>query len=241
MKTDLFPVIKFFKNAGSTNAVALQFLEDSTFKNNFIICAAEQTGGKGRSDRKWHSPIGGLYFTLAFPDQNFSSSITLFAGVVIHKVLSSIFPEFTFTIKWPNDILVNGKKVGGILTSANKNGTVIGIGIDCNIRRMPSHLEKIATSLLIESDRKVVLKKLLNVILKTFEQNFNFFNENGFPHFIEYFNTHHYLSQKRVLVHSGENQIDGIVKAVDEDGVLLLETDKGLQSIISADKIDIVT
>jgi len=220
--------------------IARQYLEDHAFGTNFVICAVEQTDGKGRLDRNWYSPISGLYFTLAFPDQNFPPSITLFAGVVIHKVLNSIFPELPFSIKWPNDIFVNGKKVGGILTSSNKNGTVIGIGIDCNLRIIPDHLKEIATSLFIETNRKVVLKKLLEVILKTLEENFYFFNEKGFSHFVEYFNNHHYLAQIRVLVHSGENQIEGIVKGIDEDGMLMLGTEKGLQDILSADKIDIV-
>jgi BirA family biotin operon repressor/biotin-[acetyl-CoA-carboxylase] ligase len=239
MKTELFPVIKFYKKVGSTNALAVKFLEESTFQKNFVICANEQTAGKGRSDRNWHSPIGGLYFTLAFPGQNLPSSITLFTGIIINKVLSSIFPKLTFSIKWPNDIFLNDNKIGGILTSANKNGTVIGIGIDCNIREIPDHLKEIATSLIIETNRKVVLKKLLEVILKTFEENFYLFNEKGFPYFVEYFNNHHYLAQKRVFIYSGENQIGGIVQSVNEDGALMLETDKGLQGILSADKIDI--
>ena len=241
MKTELFPVIKFYKKVGSTNAVACQFLEDSAFQKNFVICAHEQTAGKGRSDRNWHSPIGGLYFTLSFPDQIFPPSITLFTGVVIHKVVSSVFPELIFSIKWSNDIFVNGKKVGGILTSANKTGTVIGIGIDCNFREIPDHLKEIATSLLIETNRKVVLKKLLKVILKTFEENFYLFYEKGFLYFVEYFNDHHYLAQKRVLIYSGEKQLAGIVQGVTDEGGLLLETEHGILPILSADKIDIIT
>ncbi len=241
MKIELFPVIKFYKKVESTNALAIKFLEDSTFQKNFVICAGEQTNGVGRLERIWYSPVGGLWFTLAFPCNKFHSSITLFTGVVTHKVLSSIFPELTFSIKWANDIFVNNKKLGGILTSSNKNGTVIGIGIDCNIIEIPDHLKEIATSLLIETNRKLVLKKLLKVILKTLEENFYFFNEKGFPHFVEYFNQHHYLAQKRVLICLGENQIVGIVKGVTKDGMLMLETEKGLHSILSADKIDIIT
>ncbi|TSA27031.1 biotin--[acetyl-CoA-carboxylase] ligase [bacterium] len=241
MKIELFPMIKFYKKVGSTNALAIKFLEDSTFQKNFVICAGEQTNGVGRLERIWYSPVGGLWFTLAFPCNKFHSYITLFTGVVIHKVLSSIFPELTFSIKWANDIFVNNKKLGGILTSSNKNGTVIGIGIDCNIIEIPDHLKETATSLLIETNRKLVLKKLLKVILKTFEENFYLFNEKGFPHFVEYFNQHHYLAHKRVLICSSENQIVGIVKGVTKDGMLMLKTEKGLQSILSADKIDIIT
>lgn len=240
MKIELFPVIKFYKKVESTNALAVNFLEESTFQKNFIICAHEQTNGKGRLEKNWYSPVGGLYFTLAFPDQIFPPPITLFTGVVIHKVLSSIFPELTFSIKWPNDIFVNDKKLGGILTSSNKNGTVIGIGIDCNIGEIPDHLKEIATSLLIETGQKISLKKLLKIILKSFERDFYLFNEKGFSHFVEYFNNHHYLAYKRVLIYSGENQTVGIVKTITEDGALKLETATGLQNILSADKIDIV-
>jgi len=241
MKIKLFPVIKFIKKVGSTNALAVKFLEETTFQSNFVICANEQTAGKGRSDRNWHSPIGGLYFTLAFPGSQFTSSITLFTGIIIHKVLSSIFPELSFSIKWPNDIFVNNKKVGGILTSANTNGTVIGIGIDCNIREIPDHLKEIATSLLIETNRKVVLKNLLKIILKSFERDFYLFNEKGFFHFTEYFNNHHYLTQRKVIICFGTEKLEGIVQGVNEDGMLILETGDGLQGILSADKIDILS
>ncbi len=113
MKIELFPMIKFYKKVGSTNALAIKFLEDSTFQKNFVICAGEQTNGVGRLERIWYSPVGGLWFTLAFPCNKFHSSITLFTGVVIHKVLSSVFPELTFSIKWANDIFVNNKKQAG--------------------------------------------------------------------------------------------------------------------------------
>ena len=241
MRTELFPVIKFYKKIESTNALAHQYLQDSTFQSNFVICAGEQTNGKGRLERNWYSPVGGLYCTLSFLDQIFPPSITLFTGMVIHKVLSSIFPELTFSIKWPNDIFLNGKKLGGILTSSNKNGTVIGIGIDCNIEEIPDHLKDIATSLLIETGQKISLKKLLKIILKSFEMDFYLFNKKGFSHFVEYFNQHHYLAHKRVLVYSGENRIEGIVKAITEDGMLMIETEDGLQGILSADKIDILS
>jgi len=241
MKTELFPVIKFFKKVESTNAFAGPYLENSTLQSNFVICAREQTGGKGRLERDWYSPVGGLYFTLGFPRTQFPSTITLFTGVIIHKVLSSIFPELTFSIKWANDIFLNYKKVGGILTSANTHGTVIGIGIDCNIKVIPNRLKGIATSLLIETGKKVALKRFLKVILETFEENLKFFNELGFPHFVEYFEKFHILTNKKVVIYSGERQLFGTVRGITHDGALKLETESGLQSVLSADKIDILT
>ena len=241
MKTELFPVIKFFKKVESTNGLAQQYLENSIYQNNFVVCAREQTGGKGRLQRSWYSPIGGLYFSLGFPTMQFPSSITLFSGVVIHKVLSAAFPELSFSIKWANDIFVMGKKIGGILTSSNIHGTIIGIGIDCNIERIPEHLRKIATSLMIETNKKVAIKRLLKVILKTFEENLQFFNEFGFSHFVEYFEKFHSLTNKKVAIYSGDRQLIGTVRGITHEGALKLETESGLQSVLSADKIDILT
>ncbi|HHE40843.1 MAG TPA: biotin--[acetyl-CoA-carboxylase] ligase [Candidatus Cloacimonetes bacterium] len=240
MKTDLFPVIKFFKKTNSTNELARQFLENSIYQKNFVVCTREQTAGQGRMERSWYSPVGGLYFTLAFPDQHFPSSVTLFTGVVIHKVLSSTFPDLHFSIKWPNDILVSGKKVGGILTSSNKSGTIVGMGIDCNVERIPERLKGIATSLLIETNKKVALKRLLKVILKTFEENLQFFNEFGFIHFVEYFEKFHSLANKKVVIHSGDTQLVGKVMGITDEGALNLENENGLHTILSADKIDIL-
>ncbi|MBN2017166.1 MAG: biotin--[acetyl-CoA-carboxylase] ligase, partial [Candidatus Cloacimonetes bacterium] len=183
MKTELFPYIRFYKTVTSTNTLALGFLHESTCTNNFVICAKEQHNGRGRHTRSWYSPVGGLYCTLGFPQKRFPASITLFTGIVIHKVLHSIFPELQFSIKWPNDIHINNLKVGGILTSSNDSGTVMGIGIDCNMKNIPERLEGIATSLLIESGRKISLKKLLRVFLNTFENNFRIFEEDGFCYY----------------------------------------------------------
>ena len=240
MKTELFPVIKFFKKAESTNELAQQYLEHSIYQNNFVVCAKEQIDGKGRLERSWCSPIGGLYFTLGFPKRQFPSSITLFTGVVIHKVLSSAFPELSFSIKWANDIFVKGKKTSGILTSSNTYGTVIGVGVDCNVEKFPKHLKEIATSLLVESDKKVSLKKFLKVILKTFEENLRLFNEFGFSHFVEYFEKFHSLTNKKVAIYSGDRQLVGKVRGITDEGALKLETENGLETILSADKIDIL-
>jgi BirA family biotin operon repressor/biotin-[acetyl-CoA-carboxylase] ligase len=240
MKTELFPVIKFYKKVGSTNALAIKLLADSTFQENFVLCAREQTGGMGRMDRKWYSPIGGLYFTLGFPNQKFPASMTLFTGVVIHKVLSSTFPELAFSIKWANDIFINQKKVGGILTSAHDSGTVIGIGIDCNVQSMPDNLRQIATSLMLESGKRTSIKKLLKVILNTFENNFHIFEEKGLSYFVDYFETFHQLSNKKIALYSGTKQLTGIVRGITDEGALQLETESGLQTILSADKIDIL-
>ncbi len=240
MKTGLFPVIKFFKKVESTNALVIKFLADSTLKENFVLCAYEQTGGKGRLDRSWYSPVGGLYFTLGFPDQKFPASLTLFTGVVIHKVLSSTFPELTFSIKWANDILVNQKKVGGILTSAHNSGTVIGIGIDCNIQRIPENLQQVATSLLIESGKNTSLKKLLKNILNTFENNFYIFEEKSFTYFVDYFEEFHLLANKKIALYSGTKKLAGSVRGITDEGALQLETENGLETILSADKIDIL-
>ena len=240
MKTELFPVIIFYKKVESTNALAIKLLADSTFQENFVLCSREQTGGMGRLDRNWYSPIGGLYFTLGFPNKNFPASMTLFTGVVIHKVLSSAFPEITFSIKWANDIFVHQKKVGGILTSTNIFGTVIGIGLDFNIQRIPENLHQIATSLLLESSKRTSIKKLLKVILNTFENNFHIFEEKGLSYFTEYFEKFHLLANKKIALYSGPKQLIGIVRGITATGALQLETDSGLQTFLSADKIDIL-
>ncbi len=240
MKTELFPVIKFYKKVESTNALAVKLLSDSTLQKNFVLCAREQTAGMGRLDRNWYSPVGGLYFTLGFPNKNFPASMTLFTGVIIHKVLSAAFPELSFLIKWANDIFVKGKKIGGILASSNKHGTIIGIGIDCNVERIPENLRQIATSLFIESDKRISIKKLLKVTLNTFEDNLHIFEEKGFSYFVEYFEKFHLLTNKKVALYSGTKQLAGIVRGITDEGALLFETDSGLQTILSADKIDIL-
>ncbi len=156
----------------STNAYALENYE--YLHDGDVIVAKEQTKGRGRQKRSWHSPRGGLWFSIVFKprkmkDMNFYTKL---ASVSLYEFLERM--EIKATIKWPNDILYKGKKLAGILTegiyeSAVPKVIVVGIGININ-NEIPEELSGIATSIKEIKKEEVsgdyVLRKLIAIMNK---------------------------------------------------------------------------
>lgn len=142
-----------------------------------VILTKEQTAGYGRKENFWYSPPGGLYFSVILPKSDIEDlqTLTILAAFVVAKIIKNYnLPKKDFSleplIKLPNDVLLNGKKVAGILTE-NLVGrevkfSVMGIGLNTNIEKFPKRLENTATSLKIELGKEVDNKKILNQIVK---------------------------------------------------------------------------
>lgn len=144
-----------------------------------VILAEEQTQGIGRKGNFWYSPKGGLYFSLILPNLKIENLqiLTFLAAFTVAKVLKEEF-SLEPLIKLPNDVLVNGKKICGILTENLIFGkkikrSVMGIGLNTNIEKFPSELENLATSLEIELkkmvDNKEILKKIIEGLKEQLE------------------------------------------------------------------------
>ena len=164
-------IIKKYQQVESTSAIAKQV----EYRPWTIIWAEEQTIGHGQTNHSWFSPKGGLYFSIILPKSNINDlqTLTILAAFITAKVIKDNFPIEPF-IKLPNDIFINQKKVGGILTenviSQNTQFSVMGIGLDTNIIQYPKDLENIATSLKIEIgqdvDNEKIMKKIVQGIKK---------------------------------------------------------------------------
>lgn len=163
-----------------------------------LVVADMQTAGKGRLGRSFSSPAGeGIYMSLLLrPSVGFASfsQITLLSAYALVKTLEE-YPELSPQIKWPNDIVVNGKKVVGILTEANseKKYAVLGIGINVNNKNFPDNLQETATSLFLESGIKYERSALIESFLIYFNQCYQQFLRQGNLAFLqdEY---NHYLA-----------------------------------------------
>ena len=147
--------ILHFKTIDSTNHFARTLIKEEIDEGSIVV-ADIQTSGRGRNNRLWSSPIGGLWFSvILYPDISSKKgmTVTMAASVSVADAIKKSFGLNT-EIKWPNDILINGKKVCGILTEIEtKNDrifySIVGIGINVN-NDLDSELENIATSLKIE-------------------------------------------------------------------------------------------
>ena len=163
-----------FEKIESTNLQALHLIEAGT-PHGTVILANQQTAGKGRLDRRWHSPANtNLYYSIILsqkPAQPFISWIPLASGVAVAEALEDL-SGLSVSVKWPNDILFGTKKLGGILCETTTKGpsgwsTIVGIGININTEKshFPLDLQDIATSLTVETqhqfDRRVALTTLL--------------------------------------------------------------------------------
>jgi BirA family biotin operon repressor/biotin-[acetyl-CoA-carboxylase] ligase len=141
-----------------------------------VVLAKEQTGGYGRKGNFWYSPRGGLYFSVILPKTKIEDLqiLTILAAFCVAKILKEDFKLEPF-IKLPNDVYVNGKKICGILTEniifgKEVKNSIIGIGLNTNIEKIPRDLENVATSIKIELKKEVNNKELLKKILEELKE-----------------------------------------------------------------------
>ena len=170
--------IYYFTEVTSTNDVAKE-LAIKGAKEGTTVIAETQSRGRGRLGRKWVSPEGGIWFSIILRpkvDPEDALKLTLIAAAVVAKVIDDMF-KLKAEVKWPNDIIINGKKVCGILTEMITKGNmvdfvVIGVGINANINldSFPKRLRKLLISLREELKEDVDRKRFLCALLEEFEQ-----------------------------------------------------------------------
>lgn len=226
-----------FNSTGSTNTVARQLAEKGV-EEGTVVVAEVQTHGKGRLGRKWVTPPGGVWMSLILKpkiDPMHASSITLLAAVSVTKALRGLGIEAV--IKWPNDVLVNGKKICGILTEMSAetdvvNFIILGIGVNVN-NELP--LET-ATTVKVELGKEVSRVEFIQRLLEMLEEDYLTFKEEGFTPILwswrRYSDT---LGRAVEVTYQGE-VIRGIAQDVGDDGSLLVKTKDGsTRKIVSGD------
>lgn len=232
--------VEVVAETGSTNADLMARL--SLLQSPLLRVAERQTAGRGRAGRTWHSVPGGvLTFSLAwyFPQSAQGLlGLPLCVGVALAETLLAL--GVPVSVKWPNDILKDGKKLAGILiesATAKQGGSwaVIGIGLNLNI---PASLEAEIGHLvadapwLAQMDRSRLLAHLLNALAKAMEQ----FRLQGFGAFAERWNhLHAYAQQEVVILDRGEVLQQGRALGVDKNGCLVLHTAQGQVTVMAGD------
>lgn len=168
--------IYYFDSIDSTNTKAKELAEDG-HPSGTLVVAEQQTSGKGRRGRSWESPVGsGIFMTLMLKPEinpNNASMLTLVAAMATVRAIRRVV-EVPAMIKWPNDIVVNSKKVCGILTEMSAqfdyiNHIVIGIGINVHNEAFPEEIAQTASSLYIESGQHIHRASLIEAFLEEFE------------------------------------------------------------------------
>jgi BirA family transcriptional regulator, biotin operon repressor / biotin---[acetyl-CoA-carboxylase] ligase len=225
----------FFK-IDSTNRVAMD-LGYAGEAEGAVVLAEEQTAGRGRAGRSWHSERAtGIYVSLLLrpklaPVQ--APLLTMMAGLSAHTAISAA-SGLSLDVKWPNDLMVRGKKIGGILTEMHAEPTqvrfvVVGIGINVNQEKFPAELSATATSLRAESSGKRQSRlEILVRLLREFENDYNRFMREGSGAVVERFQeVSSYARGKRVQVASGVESFVGVTAGLAPEGLLRVQRDDG--------------
>lgn len=236
-----------FKEVQSTNTVA-KFLSANGIPDGSVIISERQTAAKGRSGKSWESPLGGVWLSIVLnPNVDHSKLplITLATGVAVAKTLEKVGiknPE----IKWPNDIMINGKKICGILTEAvAKFNTIehiiLGVGIDANvdIDNFPELLKDGSTTVERELSEKISENYLIKTFLEEFEGIRDIFDGEGFEAILKEWRKRSYSIGKIVEVREPFNKYyDGYVIGINREGALIVEKIDGtLEKVISGECI----
>ena len=240
-----------FATIDSTNTHALEQARLGAPSGSFYV-ADEQTAGRGRSDHQWHSAASqGLYLSVLFrPSTDHPLPTTdlvwlpLMTGLAAHRAIAEV-TALTPDLRWPNDILIESRKVAGILVEAQTesrisgestvSAAVIGIGINLHQRSFPLDLATPATSLDLETGRIVSRQQLLIALLRELDGELSLLASPrrddalaAIPHRIGAIST--WVSGRRVDVH-GPRQVTGITAGLDMRGFLRLRTTEGLITI----------
>jgi len=233
-----------FRELTSTNEIAKELALRGA-KEGTVIVAETQTKGKGRLKRKWISPVGGVWFSIILrprAEPRYAPKLTLMASVAVAKTVSKLFP-LKAEIKWPNDVLINRKKVCGILTEANTKGetlefVVIGIGINANfnVDELPFSLRGSSTTLREELKREIDRESLLHALLEETESYYNLFTKAKFDAILTEWRTLAGFLGSYVEVGSHGEKIRGRAVDIDEDGALIVKLkDRTLRRVASGD------
>lgn len=244
--------LHFLQETGSTNTDAKRFAEEGEPHGTTVV-AERQTAGKGRRGRSWESPAGkSVYFTILVRprfDPGKASMITLVTALAVAEAIQEVTGLQT-GIKWPNDIVVNAKKVVGILTELNVTPEmneiqflVAGVGVNVNhesAEEFPEEIRKTATSLKIESGRPIARAVLLERILARFEENYEIFERDlSLAGLKERYESRLAGKDAGVRVLDPAGEYAGISRGITETGELIVEKENGETVLVYAGEVSV--
>jgi BirA family biotin operon repressor/biotin-[acetyl-CoA-carboxylase] ligase len=237
LKTRLIGKCIFFAHeVGSTNDWAKELAELDAPEGTVAI-AETQTSGRGRLGRKWISPKGGLWFSIIFRPKlkpHETVKLMFLACLAVAETLRDLYGLKTET-KWPNDVLVDGRKVCGILSEMKTVGekmeyVIIGIGVNANLdveKEFPKELWETATSIQKALGRKISLEELFKALLEKMESLYQQFLKEGFMPILEKWKSYASFLGCEVEVRGDGERLEGTASNVDEDGALILKLKDG--------------
>lgn len=230
----------------STSLEAKRIIQDE-LQGKYIIVAEEQTVGRGKNRSFWYSPRGNLYFSILFShDKELQRlpQLSLVSALVCHKTIDELAPG-KVQVKWPNDVLLDGKKLSGILvesfphfckkTNQQVNYVIVGIGL--NIEKSPKYLSYLATSLKEEGIEYVSRNSVLNKFMQHFQAYYDLWSKHGFKIFREQWMQNAYNLRRKIYSDVGGCKVSGYLKEIDDEGRLVVELETGEVHVMSSAEV----
>jgi BirA family biotin operon repressor/biotin-[acetyl-CoA-carboxylase] ligase len=219
----------YFDEIDSTNEYAKTLLKDAP--EGAVILVDQQTAGRARFGKKWFSPEGGLWMSvILYPPDH--SLIAIIAGVAVCKTLhmNGILPG----IKWPNDIMLNGKKIGGILTEVIDNAVVLGIGINLNIRKFPDELKDTASSVFLETKKHLEKKNVFDMLCRRLDDCYKLLKEKHIRDLLTEWRHYTILLGQEVVIEMLDKKLTGKVLDISNDGALIImDQERKIQRVVA--------
>lgn len=221
---------------GSTNDYAKDLVRKREMQDGLVILAKKQKAGRGRLQREWSSPIGGIWMSVLLrPDLSLAEAakLTLCTGIAVCKALEKEL-GIKVRIKWPNDIIFEGKKLAGILAEVvgewnSVQTIIIGIGINANFPAEILPGEAYGISLQDILGKQVDLNQLTARILDELEQEFEISVQSRFAGLAERWAERAAGIGEEIEIIQQDKKISGIMKGIDGDGQMIVETEEGLR------------
>jgi BirA family biotin operon repressor/biotin-[acetyl-CoA-carboxylase] ligase len=233
-----------FYKIGSTNAAAMAAAAEGAVEGS-VFLAEEQTAGRGRGAHSWQSArSAGIYCSVILRPAGPPSEVlvlVLAAGLAVRAAIEQVDTRVSVDLKWPNDVLIAGRKVCGILTEMNAEATrvryiVVGIGINVNQPNFPKDLEDKATSLRMATGSDWSRVELAAALLKSLDREYRRLIEepDARQSILRRFAEHSsWVREKQVRIEENGLRVEGTTEGLDERGFLQVRTAQGLQTVLS--------
>jgi BirA family biotin operon repressor/biotin-[acetyl-CoA-carboxylase] ligase len=235
----------FLPETDSTNAEIIRHLPSHPSGEGLVVIADCQTGGKGRSGRIWHSAPGtGIYLSMLIqpklsPEQ--LPIVTLMAGLATAIAVNEFIPS-PAQLKWPNDLLLNNKKIAGVLCEYHATkvpAVIIGIGINVNHTQFPTDIKDIATSIKLESGLEINRTTLIKQLVTQLDFQYSELKSNKVQSLIDNWTLHSDLFGKSISISKGGQSITGKAVRLDNLGRLVILNESGKEIVLDSGEVRI--
>ena len=224
--------IETFASVSSTQDKAIELLNTGA-SEGLVVQAMSMENGRGRQGNAWHAPMGNLYLSIVLrPDISEADcgQMSFVAALAVVETARSLTDEdLKINVKWPNDVLVEGKKLAGILIDKQGSAYILGVGI--NILAAPEY----ATALQAHSDKRLPINPVRDFFLDVFDAYYTKWLNEGFENIQEQWMRKAAFLNEKIGVRLSSREEQGIFKGIDQDGALLLETTDGTRRFVSGE------